>query len=865
MALQEYRKKRRFPKTPEPAGKQRANRKAGALQFVVQKHAARRLHYDLRLECEGVLKSWAVPKGPSLDPKEKRLAVEVEDHPLEYATFEGTIPAGEYGAGEVIVWDRGTWTPSGDAAQGLRKGKLEFTLDGEKLAGRWVLVRTRGGRASDKPNWLLIKRSDEAAQSLADFDLTAQRRESVKSGRVLAVDRPAADTLPQPARNRGKRTATSASERKPASPPGGKRAAMPESIAVQLATLAPQAPSGNAWVHEVKFDGYRMICRIETGKVRLITRNQQDWTHRYRPIVEAVRDLPVKSAILDGEVVALLSSGVTSFQALQNAGKPRNSTRLAYYVFDLLYLDGIDLRGVPLAERKEMLAELVASEPDPHLLLSEHFQTSGPEFFRQCCQLGLEGVVSKRRDRPYFAGRTDDWIKTKCLGREELVIGGFTISTAVKRGLGALLVGYFDEGRLVYAGRVGTGFSERTLLDLRLRLEERKQAASPFEVVPARERGREVRWVRPELVADVEFTAWTDEGILRHPSFQGLREDKSPRDVTRPASLPREEATSMNGKAKTTSVRRGRSQRGKLAAEDGARELLLPQVHVRLTSPDRVLYADIGLTKLGLASYYAQIADWILPHLVDRPLSLVRCPEGQKAGKCFYQKHVRPGTPEALGRVKIVQSDGPAEYVYVKDLDGLLSLAQMNVLEIHPWGARRDNVDRPDRLIFDLDPDEAVPWPRVIEAARAVRQRLEELDLQSFLKTTGGKGLHVTVPIAPRRHTWQQAKAFCKRLAEEFVRGQPDRYVANMAKAARRGKIFIDYLRNDHGATAIAPYSTRARAGAPVATPLDWDELSPSIRSDHFRVANLPSRVASLRRNPWREIGQFKQTLPRLS
>jgi bifunctional non-homologous end joining protein LigD len=849
MPLKEYRQKRHFAKTPEPAGKARRQPlgRQKALQFVVQKHAATRLHYDLRLEWEGVLKSWAVPKGPSLDPKEKRLAVEVEDHPLEYAKFEGEIPKGEYGGGEVILWDRGTWTPEKDPAQGFRQGKLEFALDGQKLTGRWVLVRTRGRQSSDKPSWLLIKRTDDAARPQAEFDVTAAEPASVKSGKRLTIDKET-NTSPKPQHTNPKR------KRRKRSANVGPLQAPPERIELQLATLASDAPTGKEWIHEVKFDGYRMLCWLDRGKATLITRNQQDWTHRYRVIAEAVARLPVESAVLDGEVVALLPSGLSSFQALQNTARNGAAGTLAYYAFDLLFLDGEDLRKLPLIERKSRLRALLDSAPQPAIRFSEHFETSGPKFLRQCCRLGLEGAISKRRDRPYLAGRSEDWRKAKCLLREELVIGGYTLSTAMKRGIGALLVGYFEEDELIYAGRVGTGFSEQTMLDLRVRLEQLKQGECPFASIPARERGREVRWVLPQLVAEVEFTAWTDGGILRHPSFQGLREDKPAAGVARPASLPTKENGTMNGEKRASKRVEGKARKPKS-------RLPIPQFKFEFTSPDRVLYADMGLTKLGLASYYSEIADWILPHLVDRPLSLVRCPEGQRAGKCFYQKHVRKGTPAALGRVTIAESDGADDYAYVKDLEGLLALVQMNVLEIHPWGSRRDNVERPDRLIFDLDPDPSVPWQRVIDAAAEVRELLEAHELVSFLKTTGGKGLHLVVPLAPRRHDWTFAKAFCKSLAEELVTRAPERYTANMSKAARRGKIFVDYLRNDRGATAIAAYSTRAKPGATVSVPLAWEELAAGIRSDQFSVANVPARLASLRRDPWKGIEQVKQTL----
>jgi bifunctional non-homologous end joining protein LigD len=653
--------------------------------------------------------------------------------------------------------------------------------------------------------------------------------------------------------------------KKKALPEGASKAPLPGVIDVELATLQAEVPQGRQWLHEIKLDGYRLICRIQRGKVSLITRRHQDWTHRYRTIAAAAAKLPVDTAILDGELVALLPSGVSSFQALQNAGKIGSEARLVYYAFDLLYLDGHDVRKLPLEERKIRLRELLADAGLGPIQFSDHIDAHGAEFLRESCQLGLEGIISKRRDRPYVAGRSGDWVKIKCLGREELVIGGFTLSTADRRGIGALLVGYFDGGDLVYAGRVGTGFDSRTLLELRQRLEKLRQDACPFREVPSKERGPLVKWVRPELVAEVQFGTWTEAGVLRQPSFQGLREDKSAAEVSRPASLAMATGNGAMTKTKSTKVN-GRdsaqakgSGRGGRAAASATAATGLP---VKFTHPDRVLFPDTGLTKLGLASFYAEIAKWILPHLADRPLSLVRCPEGQAAGNCFFQKHVGVGTPKSLRRVVIEEKSGPGEYVYVSDVEGLLALVQMSVLEIHPWGARRDNVERPDRLTYDLDPGPDVPWSRVVDAARATREILQDHDLESFVKTTGGKGLHVVVPISPRRHAWDDAKRFCKHIAGLLADREPQHYTINMAKAARRGKIFVDYLRNDRGATAVAAYSTRARPGATVSTPLTWDELTPAIRSDHFSVANLPARLASLKRDPWRGIGKVKQMIP---
>lgn len=839
MTLTTYRKKRDFQQTAEPRGHvKRANRKI--LQFVIQKHAASRLHYDFRLELEGVLKSWAVPKGPCLDPSVKRLAVQVEDHPLEYATFEGSIPAGQYGAGEVIVWDRGTWQPLGDPETGLRRGKLEFELEGEKLQGSWLLLRLAGAKSDGGKNWLLVKRRDRASKPLDKFDIAEERPESVKSGRRLEKLRsPAAKAKPNPLRFKRPRTKSRADP-------------LPRSIDVQLATLADQPPQGKEWLHELKFDGYRLVARLDDGKAQLFTRNHLDWTHRYPPIAAALDQLELESAILDGEVVVQLESGVTSFQALQNALKNKTSDQLVYYVFDLLYLNGHDLRSQPLVDRKRLLEELLANA-HPQLQFSEHWQGSGSQFLRECCRRGLEGIVSKRGDRPYIASRTTDWLKIKCLLNEELVIGGFTQSSAKHRDFGALLLGYFRDKELIYAGRVGTGFDVALLADLRRRLDKLEIESSPFAEIPPRERTSGVHWVQPRLVAQIAFGGWTSGGILRHPSFQGLREDKRATDVSRPESLPAEPSTRSEQPMNRTKSR---------AAARRAKATSPAELPVRLTNPDRILFPEMGLTKRGLAEYYASIADWILPHLAGRPLSMLRCPAGRE-GTCFFQKHAGAGTPEALRRIEIQEKNEAETYLIADDLPGLLSLAQMSILEIHPWGSRGDRLEQPDRLIFDLDPGPGVPWKEVVQAAFDLRDSLEQIDLKSFVKTTGGKGLHIVVPLSPRRAVWAEAKAFARSVAEHFAAEQPRRFVATMSKAQRKGKIFIDYLRNDRGATAVAPYSTRAKPGAPVSCPIAWDELSAKLHSDAFIVANVPPRLRLLKSDPWEGFFEIKQQIPK--
>jgi len=869
MPLHEYHRKRDFSRTPEPKGTARA-RPSGAL-FVVQKHSARRLHYDFRLELDGVLKSWAVPKGPTLDPRQKRLAVEVEDHPLEYGQFEGVIPEGEYGGGTVLLWDRGTWTPLVDPRDGLRQGKLKFELHGEKLQGEWVLLRT--GKPGGK-DWLLKKIQDEKARSEEEFDVLGHSPKSAASGRSMAqvakardrvwsskaAEAPASDRKQRTPDGRGKSTKaaikasnakTTAGALAPKRIGGAKKAAMPETIEPALATLTSEPPVGQQWLNEIKLDGYRMLCRIQAGRATLLTRRQQDWTQRFALVAEAAAELPCREAVVDGEIVALLPNGVSSFQALQNALQEDREERLVYHLFDLLYLDGYDLRTAALEDRKSALARLIAGvDTRGPLRYTEHILGNGKEFFGQCCRMGLEGMIAKRRDRPYPAGRTPDWVKVKCTLQQEFVLGGYADSLDRKRRLGSILVGYYDDqGQLRYAGRVGTGWNAHSLAELYRRLAPLGQQAPPFADFPRREIRRGVHWVRPELVAEVSFSNWTEDGRLRHPSFQGLREDQPARSIRREVPAAKIETA--------TRKKRPAAKTGSSTPKDMDLERQLGGVH--LTNPDRVLYPEQGVTKLGLAAFYVQIRDWVLPHIIGRPLSLVRCPEGE-GKECFYQKHVKEGVPEALNRIAIREEKATREYLVVEDLAGLVSLVQMAVLEIHPWGARTDNVDLPDRVVFDLDPDPTVDWSRVIEAAHRLRRMLEQLGLASFVKTTGGKGLHVVVPIQ-RRLEWPAIKEFARAVVHQLSTDQPGQFTVNMAKAARRGKIFLDYLRNDRGATAVAAYSTRARPGAPVSTPLAWEELSQALRSDHFTIDNLSGRLQSLSGDPWDGFFTLRQSI----
>jgi len=813
--LRTYRAKRDFTRTREPRGGAVGG---GGHLYVIQKHAARRLHYDLRLELDGVLKSWAVTRGPSLVPGEKRLAVEVEDHPLDYAGFEGTIPQGEYGGGSVIVWDRGTWTPIGDPHKGLAKGHLDFRIAGEKLEGEWHLVRMRRRPGETRSNWLLIKAEDDAARPVGAPDILEERPESVLSGQ--GIEEIGGDGKP---RRRAKARGAGAT-RKAA-------ARLPDFVEPCLARLERAAPKGKGWVHEVKFDGYRLQARIVDGAVRLLTRTGLDWTRRFgTAIAKALGALKTDGTLIDGEVVVEGEAGASDFSALQDDLSAGRSGRFVYYAFDLLFRDGVDWRARPLVERKAALAELVPPGETGRIRYSEHFEEDGALFLSHACRLSLEGIVSKRRDAPYRSGRTGDWVKTKCAQRQEFVIAGYVPSTTGRKAIGSLVLGYHDKGKLTYAGRVGTGFSQRTARALWTALEARRIDAKPFAQTLSADELRGVRWAKPELVAEIEFRGWTGARNLRHASFHGLREDKPAAEIVR--EEPGEESARPSRKASSA---------------------------VRLTHPDRVYWADAGLTKQGLADYYADAWRWIAPHIVGRPLSLVRCPDGT-AGQCFFQKQPWKGLHSSIAVIDNPGAGGD-QVMAIRDLDGLIALVQMAVLEIHPWGATVEDLDRPDRLVFDLDPGEKVAWPRLVEGAQEVRQRLDDHGLRSFLKTTGGKGLHVVVPLRPDAG-WDAAKAFARGLAEAMTADAPDRYLAKATKAARSGRIFVDYLRNGRGATAVAPYSTRARPGAPVAVPLAWEELGPDVRADHFRVATVINRLTRLARDPWAGFLKLKQTLP---
>lgn len=836
MSLAKYRQMRDFEKTREPAG--RARRKTGN-SYVIQKHAASHLHYDFRLELDGVLLSWAVPKGPTLDPGVKRMAIQTEDHPLEYGGFEGTIPEGQYGGGTVMVWDRGTWEADGDARQAYEKGHLAFQLHGEKLTGGWHLVKTQ--RPGQKQNtWLLFKGKDEAAKP-GDDTLLEKHAKSALSGRDLKAiargepARPRKSTKARPAA--AKTEATVKRKKAPAAPPE----AMPQNVEPELATLVDVTPEGDEFIHEVKFDGYRVIARLDDGQVTLLTRSGEDWTERMPRLEEAIGKLKAQRAILDGEFVALNEQGLSDFQLLQNSFSGKSQAPLAYYAFDLLYLDGADLRDLPLLERKAKLQALLARLPKGQSTLrySDHTQGNGARFFAEAAKLGLEGVVSKRADSPYRSGRGKAWQKSKSLARQEFVIVGFSEPAGGRSHLGALLLGVKRGKQVVYSGRVGTGFSDRSLKDLHARLAPLELETPQFDKAPRGAEARGVHWVKPELVAEVEYTAITHDGLLRHPTFKGLREDKPASAVV----LEQPRAASP-----------ARKKRASAPVEHSATS------KTALSHPDKVLYPELGLTKRELADYYELVSGVMLPQVVNRPLTLLRCPEGRQK-QCFFQKHPGDHLAEGLVRVQVPSSDGSAEYAAIADARGLSALAQMGVLEVHLWGALASNAEHPDRIVFDLDPAPELDFKATIQGAHALRELLEELDLQSWVKTTGGKGLHVTVPIVPRAD-WDEVKDFCRSVAEELTRRDPERYLATMSKAKRTGKIFVDYLRNGRGATFIAPYSPRAREGATIAMPVEWDDLSPKFKPEIFNVRSAGKYLSKRALDPFASLEEAKQRLP---
>ena len=843
MALEEYKRKRDFKATPEPPP-QKPKSKQG-FSYLIQKHDATRLHYDLRLELDGLLLSWAVTKGPSLNPADKRLAVRTEDHPLSYGTFEGTIPKGQYGGGTVMLWDRGHWESKWDPHFGLNKGHLAFTLHGERLKGGWDLIRMR--TKEKRENWLLIKHKDEYSGSAEEAEkFLADEVASVASGRTMdeiSVDAPA------------KKKATPSAERALAK-------LMDKFPDVQLATLVTSPPEGDQWVHEIKLDGYRLLAFLADRDLRLRTRNGNDWTRKFPSILASVAKLKAKSAVVDMEATVTDGAGKTSFHALQNAlGEGGDAQSIEGYAFDLLYLDGKDLTAEPLVKRKKKLAALLKKSKDSEFLhFSDHVIGRGREVFAQSCKLGVEGIVSKLADSKYRPGRQQTWTKAKCLQRQEFVIVGFTDAKSGGRAIGALHLGYFRDGALRYAGKVGTGFSMGDAKEIYAKLEPLVTKAPPIAEVP-RSLLRLAHWVKPQVLCQVEFVDFTDDGYVRHSSFQGLREDQRPQQVT--LEEPVKVLNAAPAKPTATQAAIPSSPSVATVKQPPAAKSTKPQDRLELfgvsvSHAERIVFPDVGLTKGALAEYYATVAPWMMRDIADHPLTLLRCPEGV-SGDCFYQRSPGMGLGPDVKLFKWKHKGKWYDYLYIEDKKGLIELAQMGTIEVHPWGARQDHIDFPDRLIFDLDPDQGVPFEALRLAARDLRQRLFRRKLDSFLKCTGGKGLHITVPLDGKTR-WADAKAFCAGIAEEMVRDVPSAYVATMTKAKRTGKIFVDYFRNDYAATAVADFSVRARPGAPVALPLEWNELGQMTAANQFTVADVQRRIRHKPPNPARY--EHKQKLP---
>jgi bifunctional non-homologous end joining protein LigD len=799
--LSEYNRKRDFQITAEPAGSAATGkRKASALSFVIQKHDARNLHYDFRLELDGVLLSWAVPKGPSLDPSQKRLAVHVEDHPLSYGSFEGSIPAGQYGAGDVIVWDRGVWQPHDDPRKAYAAGKLKFTLLGEKLSGDWALVRTHLKGSGDKQQWLLIKEKDPQARPAADYDIVKAQPDSVLSEASIGAPKPKAKAKAKP-----KKVNTT----------------LPEQLAPQLATLVDRAPEGN-WQYEIKFDGYRMLARIRDGEVRLFTRNGHDWTERLPRQAKALQALKLNDSWLDGEVVSLNGDGLPDFQALQNAFDIGRSLDIVYYLFDAPYLDGNDQRQAPVEQRRAVLKTALSGSRSKLLRFSEAFTANQRDIFESACDLALEGVIGKRLGSPYVSSRNTDWVKLKCRLRQEFVIVGYTRPKGSRSGFGALLLAVNDDTGLVYAGRVGTGFDQAALKHIYAQLTPLERKVSPLVKPLTSAQARGVHWVEPQLVGEVQFAEWTREGVVRQAAFVGLRTDKPAAQI-----IHEQPRAAKSLKAPKTAKTSG----------------------VNITHPERVIDRQSGTQKQQLAQFYASISEWLLPFLRHRPVSLLRAPEGVE-GEQFFQKHSEHLAIPNIKHLDPALDPAHARLMEIDNVRALLGAVQMGTIELHTWGATADKIETPDLFVLDLDPDPALPWKSMLEAAQLTLSVLDELGLETFVKTSGGKGLHLIVPLA-RRDGWDTVKAFAKAIAQFMTAQLPERFTATSGPKNRVGKIFIDYLRNARGASTVSAYSVRARPGLPVSVPVSRKELEGLRGAQQWTVANLHQRLESLNADPW--------------
>jgi bifunctional non-homologous end joining protein LigD len=935
-ALHDYNHKRNFDATPEPSGSARRSKgkKAGhALQFCIQKHDASHLHYDFRLELDGTLKSWAVPKGPSLDPKAKRLAVHVEDHPLDYASFEGHIPEGHYGAGDVIVWDRGVWVPEGDPQQSYAKGRLKFTLQGKKLGGLWNLVRTHmPGR---KEQWFLIKHQDEQARPLDDYDVLVAEPDSVLSDRTLvpkergkgksAAAKPAAKAKTGTKARAAKAPIepdAEAPESEPAKPiarppaaprrtrggklEGARKAPLPTSLKPELATLVDSAPSSGDWRYEIKFDGYRVLARIDGDKVQLFTRNGHDWTAKMPRQAQALAELGLDSGWLDGEMVVANEHGVPDFQALQNAFESARSERIVYYLFDAPYLNGMDLTDVPVEQRRAALKKLLQAHAGETLRFSDDFDESATSLLESACQMQMEGLIGKRVGSAYRSRRSHDWIKLKCKHRQEFVVVGYTEPKGSRSSFGALLLGLHDQdsGDLRYAGKVGTGFSEATLHSILRRLEPLKSRKKAVVNPPTGADARGVHWLEPKLLAEVAYAEMTRDGVVRHSVFHGLRDDKPARDITAetPAAGDAEEAGSAreavegDGKPKGKKLRgqsplpqggaEASTQGGAEASTQGSAEASAEVSkhgsagvstqepggrrsgkakagqtangnQVRITHPERVIDASSGTTKQQLAEYYASVAPWLLPQLQDRPVALVRAPEGI-AGELFFQKNAGQLAIDELQQYD--KAEAGQACMVINSPKALIGAIQMGTVELHTWNATSADFAHPDRFVLDLDPDPALPWKAMVEATQLTLTVLDELGLKSFLKTSGGKGIHIVVPLKPKAD-WDTVKDFSHAIVSHIAKLVPERFSAVSGPKNRVGKIFIDYLRNGLGATTACAYAARAREGLPVSVPIERDEVAQLKGGNEWNIHNLQERLAQLKDDPWADFDKQRQSI----
>ncbi len=795
MKLSKYRKKRDFKQTREPVGRHLRARTKKKL-FVIQKHAASHLHYDFRLELNGVLLSWAIPKGPCFDPSIKRLAVHVEDHPIEYGSFEGIIPQGQYGAGTVLLWDKGAWfSEDKDPVKSYYDGNMTFRLEAKKCHGKWKLIRIK----NDDKTWLLIKIKDEFSKSLKEYDITIEEPNSVKSH---------PSSLPEMTKH--DLTAS----------------VFPKVIYPELCTLVDTPPTGKEWLHEIKFDGYRLIAYKKNNQIQLKTRNNNDWTNSFSSIVNELQKLPVKNAIFDGEIVVLDENHYPNFQLLQNSIKGETNKPFIYYIFDLLYYEKYDLTKLPLIERKKILHQIIPSE-GAILRYSDHIAGSGKSVIKKIGQMGLEGIISKNSHSAYIQKRTKDWLKIKCNKSQEFIIAGFTQPQGQRSYFGALLLGTYNKRKkLIYCGQVGTGFTESSLKHIYQLLIQNKTQEMPFNNKPPG--SKKITWVKPILVAEVEFINWTEDGLLRHPSFKGLRDDKATSNMTKEMMIPVADIQTK------------------------------PVDKTNLTNPNKILYPQDKFTKRDIADYYASIQQWLLPYITERPLTLVRCPNGYE--HCFFQKHMNETSPSALRGITIKEKAVNKKYIYIDDYEGLMTLPQLGVLEIHTWGSRIQDLEYPDMIIFDLDPAPDVSWKQLVLSAFEIKKYLSDYHLRSFVKTTGGKGLHIVIPIKPE-YDWKAIKIFSQTFVNFLTMQHPDKYINQMNKAKRTGKIFVDYLRNQRGATAISPYSTRARIHAPVATPIHWDELTYHIKDTFYNIKSLPIRLNTMRKDPWKDFFKIRQSL----